>query len=101
MSWKIDPVHSAVSFTVRHMMVSTVHGRFNVVRGNLHIDEGQPANSWVEAEVDAASIDTHNDQRDAHLRSADFFNFPDFTLKIVKHSRSLLLLSRNALLESV
>lgn len=84
MSWNIDPVHSAISFTIRHMMVSTVRGRFNVVRGHLHIDEGQPANSWVEAEVDAASIDTHNDQRDAHLRSADFFDteiYPVITLK--------------------
>ncbi len=84
MSWNIDPVHSAVSFSIRHMMVSTVHGRFTGVRGHLHIDEGHPANSWVEAEVDAASIDTHNDQRDAHLRSADFFDteiYPLITLK--------------------
>jgi len=84
MVWKIDPVHSAVSFTIRHMMVSTVRGRFDVVRGHLHIDEGQPSNSWVEAEVDAASINTHNDQRDTHLRSADFFDteiYPLITLK--------------------
>jgi polyisoprenoid-binding protein YceI len=84
MFWNIDPVHSAVSFTIRHMMVSTVRGRFNVVHGRLHIDEEQPANSWVEAEVDAASIDTHNHQRDAHLRSADFFDtemYPLITLK--------------------
>jgi polyisoprenoid-binding protein YceI len=73
MSWEIDTIHSNVSFAVRHMMVSTVRGRFNVLRGQLHIDESQPANSWIEAEVDAASIDTHNEQRDAHLRSADFF----------------------------
>ncbi len=84
MSWNIDPNHSAVSFSIRHMMVSTVRGRFNVVRGRLHIDEEQPENSWVEAEVDAASIDTHNAQRDAHLRSADFFEteiYPVITLK--------------------
>ena len=84
MSWEIDTIHSTVSFAVRHMMVSTVRGRFNVVRGHLHIDENQPANSWVEAEVDAASIDTHNDQRDAHLRSADFFatdTYPLITFK--------------------
>jgi polyisoprenoid-binding protein YceI len=87
MSWKIDPVHSAVSFTVRHMMVSTVRGRFNVVRGLLHIDEEQPANSWVEAEVDAASVDTHNDQRDAHLRSADFFDTEIYPLITVKSTQ--------------
>jgi polyisoprenoid-binding protein YceI len=84
MSWEIDSVHSTVSFAVRHMMVSTVRGRFNVLRGHLHIDEDTPANSWVEAEVDATSIDTHNDQRDAHLRSADFFNteiYPLITFK--------------------
>jgi polyisoprenoid-binding protein YceI len=84
MSWEIDAIHSTVSFAVRHMMVSTVRGRFNVLRGQLHIDEDQPANSWVEAEVDTASIDTHNDQRDAHLRSADFFDaetYPLITLK--------------------
>ena len=84
MSWEIDAVHSNVSFSVRHMMVSTVRGRFNVVRGRLEIDENQPANSLVEAEVDAASIDTHNDQRDAHLRSADFFaadTYPLITFK--------------------
>ena len=84
MSWEIDAVHSTVSFAVRHMMVSTVRGRFNVLRGHLHIDEDQPANSWVEAEVDAASIDTHNEQRDAHLRSTDFFatdTYPLITFK--------------------
>ncbi|GHO60534.1 YceI family protein [Ktedonobacter robiniae] len=90
MSWEIDSVHSTVSFAVRHMMVSTVRGHFNVLRGHLHIDEDKPANSWVEAEVDATSIDTHNDQRDAHLRSAGFFNteiYPLITFKstLVEH----------------
>jgi polyisoprenoid-binding protein YceI len=90
MSWEIDAVHSNVSFSVRHMMVSTVRGRFNVLRGQLHIDEDQHANSWVEAEVDATSIDTHNDQRNAHLRSADFFatdTYPLITFKstLVEH----------------
>lgn len=84
MAWEIDAIHSTVSFAVRHMMVSTVRGRFNVLRGHLHIDESQPANSWIEAEVDAASIDTHNEQRDAHLRSTDFFatdTYPLITFK--------------------
>lgn len=80
MAWEIDTIHSTVSFAVRHMMVSTVRGRFNVVRGHLHIDENQPANSWVEAEVDAASVDTHNEQRDAHLQSADFFDAATYPL---------------------
>jgi len=55
------------------MGVSTTRGRFNALRGHLHIDEQNPASSWVEAEVDATSIDTHNKLRDAHLRSASFF----------------------------
>lgn len=84
MSWEIDTVHSHVAFSVRHMMVSTVRGRFNVLRGKLHIDESNPANSWVEAEVDVASIDTQNEQRDAHLRTSDFFEadkYPTVTFK--------------------
>src|ERR1700736_5233421 len=87
MSWEIDANHSHVSFAVRHLMVSTVRGRFNRMRGQIHIDESQPANSWVEAEVDAATIDTHNDQRDAHLRTADFFDvdaYPTITFKSTK-----------------
>ena len=87
MSWEIDTVHSHVAFSVRHMMVSTVRGRFNVLRGKLHIDESNPANSWVEAEVDVASIDTQNEQRDAHLRTSDFFEadkYPTITFKSTK-----------------
>ncbi len=74
MIWKIDPTHSHVSFAIRVMGVSTTKGRFHALRGQLHIDEQNPISSWVEAEVDAASIDTHNKLRDAHLRSAAFFD---------------------------
>ncbi|TMD69883.1 MAG: YceI family protein [Chloroflexi bacterium] len=87
MSWKIDAIHSHVSFAVRHLMVSTVRGRFNRMRGQIHIDESQPANSWVEAEVDAATIDTQIKRRDAHLRTADFFEvdtYPAITFKSTK-----------------
>ena len=87
MAWEIDAVHSHVAFSIRHLMVSTVRGRFNVVRGKLDIDESNPANSWIEAEVDAASIDTQNEQRDAHLRAADFFDtekYPTITFKSTK-----------------
>src|SRR5437588_10295503 len=70
---QIDPSHSHVSFAVRVLSVSTTRGGFHALRGHLHIDEQNPANSWVEAEVEAASIDTHNKLRDAHLRSAAFF----------------------------
>src|SRR5256712_4302453 len=73
MIWQIDPIYSDVSFAVRVLSVSTTRGRFHALRGHLHIDEQHPANSWVETEVEAASIDTHNKLRDAHLRSTAFF----------------------------
>jgi polyisoprenoid-binding protein YceI len=73
MIWEIDPTHSQVSFAIRVMSVATTRGRFNALRGHLHIDEQNPASSWVEAEVDAASIHTHNILRDVHLRSTSFF----------------------------
>src|SRR6266581_4002601 len=84
MIWKIDPTHSQVSFAIRVLLVSTTKGRFNALRGHLSIDEQNPANSWVEAEVDAASIDTHKRLRDAHLRSAAFFavkQYPTITFQ--------------------
>ena len=87
MPWTIDAVHSHVAFSIRHMMVSTVHGRFNVLRGSINIDEQNLAQSWVEAEADAASIDTREPQRDAHLRNADFFDvekYPTISFKSTK-----------------
>lgn len=87
MAWNIDPVHSQVTFSVKHMMVSTVKGNFKVFGGKLEIDEANPQNSWVEAEADAASIDTRDTNRDNHLRSADFFdseNHPAITFKSKK-----------------
>lgn len=74
MNWEIDPTHSHVSFTVRVMSISTTRGRFTTLSGRLHIDEQNPANSWVDAQMEATSIDTRNKLRDAHLRSAAFFD---------------------------
>jgi len=74
MTWEIDPTHSHVSFAIRVMSVSTTRGNFKALRGRLHIDEQHPANSWVDAQVEAASINTRNKLRDAHLRSAAFFD---------------------------
>jgi polyisoprenoid-binding protein YceI len=70
--WTIDPVHSEVAFSVRHMMVSKVRGRFDTFSGEIVTGE-DPLNSSVTAEIDLASINTGNEQRDAHIRSADFF----------------------------
>jgi polyisoprenoid-binding protein YceI len=82
-TWTIDPVHSEVGFSVRHMMVSKVRGRFNTFSGEIVTGE-KPANSSVTAEIDLASIITGNEQRDAHIRSADFFEvetYPKMTFR--------------------
>jgi polyisoprenoid-binding protein YceI len=82
-TWSIDPVHSDVSFTVRHMMVSKVRGKFHGVIGSIVLAE-DPLRSEVTAEVDMASIDTGNEQRDEHIRSADFFEvakYPNMTFR--------------------
>jgi polyisoprenoid-binding protein YceI len=71
-TWAIDPVHSEVSFLVRHMMVSKVRGRFDTFEGTIVTTE-DPLASTVTATVDLASINTGQEQRDAHIRSADFF----------------------------
>ncbi|MEW6181307.1 MAG: YceI family protein [Chloroflexota bacterium] len=84
MSWKIDSAHSEITFSVRHLMVSNVRGRFERFSGTVHFDEENPQNSSVEVQIEAASINTREPQRDAHLRSADFLNadqFPYLTFK--------------------
>ena len=71
-TFEIDPVHSDVSFEVRHL-VSRVSGQFNEFEGTISMDPEDPASSSVEFRIDAASIDTRNERRDGHLRSEDFF----------------------------
>lgn len=71
-TWSVDPVHSEVGFSVRHMMVSKVRGRFTSFEGSVTTAEN-PLDSKVRATVDLSSIDTGNADRDAHIRSADFF----------------------------
>jgi polyisoprenoid-binding protein YceI len=82
-TWVLDPVHSEVSFTVRHLMVSKVRGRFTRFDGSL-VTTDNPLDSSVEARVDLTSIDTGNADRDAHVRSADFLDverFPELTYR--------------------
>ena len=82
-TWTIDPVHSEVGFSVRHMMVSKVRGRFNTFSGEL-VTADDPTKSSVTAEIDLSSIDTGQEQRDAHIKSADFFEvetYPTMTYK--------------------
>jgi polyisoprenoid-binding protein YceI len=83
-TWTIDPTHSSVEFAVRHLMISTVKGRFPAVEGTVVLDEENPAASTAEITVQVASIDTREPQRDAHLRSADFFDvekYPTLTFR--------------------
>ena len=72
-TWTIDPTHSEVGFSVRHLMVSKVRGKFNKFSGQIVTAEDLPSSS-VTAEIDLASIETGTEQRDAHLRSPDFFD---------------------------
>jgi polyisoprenoid-binding protein YceI len=86
-SYKIDSAHSSAHFVVRHMMVTNVRGGFRSVNGTVMFDPANPAASSIEAVIDAASINTNDDQRDAHLRSADFLDtekFPAITFKSTK-----------------
>lgn len=73
-AWEIDPVHTAVEFKVKHLMVSWVRGVFSDVDGTVEIDEGDLAKSSVKVVISTASIDTNNGKRDDHLRSPDFFD---------------------------
>jgi len=77
-TWKLDPVHSVAEFKVKHMMISNVKGQFTGISGVLTLDETDIANARVEAEIDASSINTRDAQRDAHLKSADFFDVGKF-----------------------
>jgi polyisoprenoid-binding protein YceI len=77
-SWTIDTVHSSIGFRVRHMVISKVNGRFTRWSGTLVLDGENLAGSRVDVTIDAASVDTHEPQRDAHLRSADFFDAETF-----------------------
>src|SRR5918999_5148652 len=72
-TWQIDPAHTSVGFSVKHLMIARVRGRFAGVRGTIILDGSDLAKSWAQVEIDAATIDTRQTQRDAHLRSADFF----------------------------
>lgn len=84
MTWTIDAAHSHVGFSVKHMMISTVRGKFQTYSGRLILDTEDFTKSSVEGDIEVASIDTAEAQRDEHLRSADFFDaaqFPKITFR--------------------
>lgn len=86
-TWQLDPSHSSVEFAVKHMMMTTVRGRFKDLTATLRGDRDHPDDAGVEATLKAASIDTGVADRDTHLRSPDFFDaeqFPDITFRSTK-----------------
>jgi polyisoprenoid-binding protein YceI len=84
-TWRLDPTHSSVEFSIKHMMMTTVRGRFKDVQATLLADEEHPEGCCVDAEINVASIDTGSPDRDAHLKAPDFFDVERFP-KIVFHS---------------
>ena len=90
-TWNIDPVHSVAEFKVKHMMISNVKGHFTGVNGVLSLHETDVTFSGVEAAIEVATINTRDEGRDAHLKSADFFNadqFPTMSLKSTSIGRN-------------
>ncbi len=87
MTWNLDLSHSEVNFAVKHMMISTVRGKFNKFSGTIDFNEADPTHSSIDVSIDVASIDTRDEKRDGHLKSGDFFDvekFPAITFKSTK-----------------
>ena len=87
MSWQIDSAHSEINFTVRHMMISKVRGRFESFSGVIAFDEDNPENTAIDVSIDAAGINTREEDRDNHLRSGDFLNVEDYPTIQFKSTR--------------
>jgi polyisoprenoid-binding protein YceI len=85
--WQLDPNHTLVEFSAKHMMVTTVKGHFQSVRGTIIFDEADPSHSSVEIEIDAASLVTGVEYRDNHLKSADFLEVEKYPLITFKSTR--------------
>jgi polyisoprenoid-binding protein YceI len=86
-TWNIDPAHTQSNFTIRHLVISNVRGEFRNTTGVVTLDDADPSRSSVEAVIDATTIHTREDKRDAHLKSADFFDvekYPKITFKSSK-----------------
>jgi polyisoprenoid-binding protein YceI len=91
MTWLIDASHTRANFSVRHMMISNVHGHFDKVEGAVDFNEQNPTRSTVDVKIAAASVDTRDEKRDGHLRSPDFFDaekYPYLTFKSTKAEKT-------------
>jgi polyisoprenoid-binding protein YceI len=91
MRWNIDASHSTAEFSVRHLMITNVKGRFGALEGWVEYDPERPGDTRIEATIDATSIDSREEKRDAHLRSADFFDVehhPKLTFKSTRVTKS-------------
>jgi len=85
MAWQVDPVHSSVEFSIRHMVISSTKGKFHDYSADANIDESDVTKSTGTLRIKTASVDTRNDDRDNHLRSPDFFDvekFPEITFAV-------------------
>jgi polyisoprenoid-binding protein YceI len=91
MGWQFDPGHTYIGFSGRHMMVATVRGEFEEFGGTVVFDERDLANTKVEVQIAAASVNTRNTQRDDHFRSADFFDVEHFPYITFKSKRVVLI----------
>jgi polyisoprenoid-binding protein YceI len=86
-TYQIDPTHSGVHFSIRHLMISTVRGSFSGVKGTITHDTDDPSATTMEAEVDISSINTNDEKRDGHLKSPDFFDAATHPVMTYKSTR--------------
>ena len=87
MSWQIDPNHSTIQFSARHMMITTVRGQFERFSGTVDADEQDPTHARVEIEIDATSLNSHNAQRDSDLRGPNFLDVEHYPTISFKSTR--------------
>ena len=87
MSWQLDKAHSGINFSVRHMMISAVRGRFEEFDGTFDLNEADPSQSKIEVQIQAASINTRDAQRDGHLKSPDFLDVEKYPTLSFKSKR--------------
>ena len=86
-TWSIDPAHTQAEFSVKHLMIATVRGHFGNVTGSVTVQNDDPTTAKVDVTIDAKSIDTRDEKRDAHLRSPDFINVDKYPVITFKSTR--------------